>query len=211
MTDAPAAEFAQFIAAERDARRLPPESPPLAVGEISHAVVIEAGKASELLRLAARRAAGLFASDTRNTVLWVEGDSELAIHIADLRVKIADGLIDMAIPVSSDQTGGAVVEVLLAVGSPKRPAGLYASTFRRPNGPPLIVERWSEALVAFAWQCVLEMITGIAGAVGKDQRGNVLVPVEMAASARGLEITPMARHRFAGSTGLGGRTNRGPQ
>jgi hypothetical protein len=46
------------------------------------------------------------------------------------------------------------------------------------------------------------MVSGLAGAIGKDARGNVLVPVEMAASEKGLQVVPMARHRFVGSSGL---------
>jgi hypothetical protein len=45
-------------------------------------------------------------------------------------------------------------------------------------------------------------VAGIAGAVGKDARGNLLVPVELTASERGIQIVPMARHRFAGVSGL---------
>ena len=99
-----------------------------------------------------------------------------------MQVELADGLIRVTLPVRCDQTGDAVIEVVFAVGSAKEPSGLYASTYRRPNGPALIVDTWGEALVAFAWQCVLGMVTGIAGAVGKDTRGNVLVPAELIAA-----------------------------
>jgi hypothetical protein len=104
--------------------------------------------------------------------------------------------------VRCDQTGAASVEVRFACGSPDRPAGLYAAAERRPQGPELIVRAWGDSLVAFAWQCLLELVTGLANAVGKDQRGNLLVPVELVATRRGIEVVPMARHRFSGSTGL---------
>jgi hypothetical protein len=174
----------------------------MAAGDVSHPVIVESGQASELLRIAARRAVGLLRPTKRTEVVWVDGDSELAVSLTDLHVKIDTGLILVAIPVRCDQTGSALVEVFFAVGSPDDPAGLYASTFRRPNGPPLIVGAWGQALVAFAWQCVLGMVSGIAGATGKDDRGNVLVPAELVASQRGIQIVPMARHRFAGSSGL---------
>jgi hypothetical protein len=203
MTDVIAPEFTRFVTAERRAKRLPPAPGPMATGEISHPVFVEDKQASELLRVAARRATGLFHPTKRTEVVWVEGDSELAINLVELHVKLADGLIRVMIPVRCDQTGNGLVEVVFAVGSLKQPAGLYASTFRRPNGPELIVSVWGDALVAFAWQCVLGMVSGIAGATGKDSRGNVLVPVELAASERALQIVPMARHRFAGSSGLG--------
>ena len=53
---------------------------------------------------------------------------------------------------------------------------------------------------------VLGLVSGIAGAVGKDARGNVLVPAELLASPNGIQILPMARFRFAGATGLTSKT-----
>ena len=202
MSDTVAPEFLRFVAAERRASRLAAPQGPMAAGDVSRPVLVPDKQASELLRVAARRAAGLFRPTRRTEVVWVHGDSELAVGLAELEMKVRDGLVQVRIPVRCDQTGPATVEVVFAVGSPDEPAGLYASTFRRPNGPPLIVGAWGEALVAFAWQCVLGLVSGIAGATGKDERGNVLVPVEVAASGRGIQIVPMARHRFAGSSGL---------
>lgn len=202
MADVAASKFARFVDEERRANRLPPHSGTLAEGEIFHPLIVDDGKATELLRVAAARAVGLVRPTKRTEVVWVDGDRELAINLVELRVKAADGLIRVLIPVRCDETGNGIVEVVFAVGSPDEPAGLFASTYRRPNGPPLVVRAWGEALVAFAWQCVLGMVTGLAGAVGKDKRGNVLVPAEMTASSRGIQIVPMARHRFAGSSGL---------
>lgn len=202
MADTVAPEFVRFVNEERRASRLPTSRRQLAEGELAHPIFIEQGRAAELLRVAAKRAVGLFRPTKRTEVVWVQGESELAIGLIDLDIKLADGLIIVLIPVRCDQTGAAMVEVVFAVGTPNEPAGLYASAYRRPNGPPLIVEAWGESLVAFAWQCVLGMISGIAGATGKDTRGNILVPVELTASGKGIEIVPMARHRFAGSSGL---------
>jgi hypothetical protein len=203
MADTVAPEFVRFVTDERRAKRLPPAPTSMAAGDAAKPVVIGGDRAVELLRVAARRAAGLFRPTKRTEVVWVDGDSELAVSLAAIDVKFADGLVRVLIPVRCDQTGDASVEVAFAVGAPTAPAGLYASTLRRPSGPPLIVATWGEALVAFAWQCVLGLVTGIAGATGKDARGNVLVPAELVASARGLEVVPMARHRFSGATGLG--------
>lgn len=209
MADSVAPEFARFITEERRARRLPSQRGRLGEGERSHPVFVDPQRAAEFVRVAARRASGLYRPTRRTEVVWVNGDSELAVSLVELDVKVADGLIWVLVPVRCDQTGPATVEVVFAVGSPKEPAGLFASTHRTPSGPPLIISAWGEALVAFAWQCVLGMISGIAAATGKDARGNVFVPVELAASGRGLEITPMARFRFSGSSGLRGPKTRG--
>ena len=202
MPDVIAPQFARFIAAERRAGRLSVTRRPMAAGEPLDRVVVDAKRASELLRVVAKRMVGLFHPTKRREVVWVDGDRELAISIADLQMNVTDGLIQILIPVRCDQTGKTTVKVVFAVGSQKQPSGLYASTYRRPIGPAVIVDAWGDALVAFAWQCVLGLTTGIAGATGKDNRGNVLIPIELTASRGAVEITPMVRHRFAGSSGL---------
>ena len=202
MADTVAPEFARFISEERRAERLPDSGVQIKEGELAPPVMVDPGRAPELLRVAAKRAVGFFRPTKRTEVVWVHGDSELIVKVVDLDVKLTDGLIFVFIPLHCDQTGDATIEIAFAVGTPDEPTGLYAAAYRRPNGPPIIVDAWGEALVAFAWQCVLGMISGIAGATGKDVRGNVLVPVELTASGNGIRIVPMARYRFVGSSGL---------
>jgi hypothetical protein len=151
---------------------------------------------------AAKRAAGFFRPTRRAEVVWVDGESELAVGLAGVRVETGDGVVVVTIPVRCDQTGEAEVHVTFAVGRPGQPAGLYATAQRRPRGPAVVVDTWAEAIVAFAWQILLGLATGLAGATGKDARGNRLVPAELEATGEGLTIVPMARHRFAGSPGL---------
>ena len=80
---------------------------------------------------------------------------------------------------------------------------MYAAAERRPRGPAAVVDAVERGpRFAFAWQCLLGLLTGLTGAVGKDERGNLLVPVELSANADGLFVTPMARHRFSGSSGF---------
>jgi len=202
MADYIAPEFVQFVNAERQANRIPAFQEQLKEGDIWQPVNVDSEHATELLRIAARRAVGLVPPSQQTEVVWVHGDSQLAISLIRLNLKLTDGLILVYIPARSDQTRETMIEVGFAVGKADEPTGLYASTYRRPNGPAILVETWGEMLVAFAWQCVLGMISGIAGAVGKDARGNVLVPIEMTASEQGLQIVPMARYRFSGSSGL---------
>jgi len=199
VADSVAPEFVRFIAAQR------PEALALkarAEGQVGQAVFLSADEATRLLPVAARRAAGFFRPTKRTEVVRVEGESELAVSLDGLKLQFGSGILVMTLLVRCDQTGAAEVRVHFACGKPGRPAGLYAAAQRRPQGPELIVSTWGDALVAFAWQCVLGLVSGLANASGKDQRGNLLVPVEMVATPRGLEIVPMARHRFSGSTGL---------
>ncbi len=202
MADSVAPEYARYVRAERAAQRAAQAPPPLAEGKPAEPLFVNTKVASELMTVAAKRAVGLYRPTKRTEAVWVRGDSELAVSLDRVRLSTADGLIEVTIPVRCDQTGEVDVDVLFAVGSRRQPAGMFASTHRRPRGPAVIIDTWGEALVAHAWQCVLGMIAGLAGAVGKDHRGNVLVPAEMIASSDGLHILPMARHRFSGSPGL---------
>lgn len=175
-------------------------------GETTEPVLLGPESASRLVVAAARLAAGFFRPTQRTIVVWIEGDSELAVEIGSVRIDIGEGRVDLLIPVRCDQTGAADIVVTFAVGESQRPAGLYASTLRRPTGPKLIIDTWGEALVAFAWKTLLELTSQLAGAVGKDGRGNRLVPAELRASPQGLTILPMGRFRFSGSSGLTSRS-----
>lgn len=199
MADSVAPEFLRFVAAQQpDTRAVKARGE----GQVGRPVFLSADEAHRLLPVAARRAAGFFRPTKRSEVVWVDGESELAVGLDGMQLQFGNGLIALTLRVRCDQTGAAEVRVHFACGEPERPAGLYAAAQRRPQGPELIVATWGDALVAFAWQCLLGLVSGLANATGKDERGNLLVPVEMVATPRGLEIVPMARHRFSGSAGL---------
>ena len=201
VTVSPEAE--RFVAAERAAGRYAAPERARAVGEVLPPLRLEQGAALELLRAAARRASGLFRPTTHTHVVWSEGGRELAVDLRGPEIVFGDGQVLLRLPVFCEQTGEAMVQVLFAVGSVKQPAGLFASTPQQPTGPEAIVEPWGESLVAFAWECLLGVVTDLSAAVGKDPRGNRLVPVELASTPRVLMVWPMARHRFGGGTGLG--------
>lgn len=202
MADSVVPEYARFVAGERRAGRLAAVRPAMREGEVFDTVFVEGGKLAEFARIAARRGAGLVRPTQRTEIVWVDGANQLAIDIGKLDVRVDDGQIHVRVPIRCDEVGAGEVMVLFVVGSDQQPAGLYAAASKRPVGPELVVDLWGDALVAFAWQCVLGMVSGIAAATGKDARGNLLVPVEVVAGARGVGIVPMARHRFAGSSGL---------
>ena len=204
-SDGIAPEYHRYIAWQRRAAGQDAPPPRAVSGQLGEPVRVDPKSAAQLLRVAARRASGFVrpgSGEQHPQVLWVDGDNALAVLIARVDVRFGEGTITVRIPVRCDQTGAALVEVLFATGSADRPAGLYAAAQRRPRGPEIVVATWGDSLVAFAWEAVLGMVAGLAAAAGKDTRGNVLVPAEMVASANGLVLQPMARHRFAGGSGL---------
>jgi hypothetical protein len=140
-------------------------------------------------------------------VVWTHGADSLLVLLDTLRVATGEGLVTVAVDVACDelvapdpQTGGqgpgrATIEVDLVVGTSERPTGMLAAT-TLPRGPRFVVERWSEALAALAWQGMLDASVGIAAAAGHDTDGTPLVPTTWTASREGLQIGPQARHPF---------------
>ncbi|RZS86839.1 hypothetical protein EV189_2255 [Motilibacter rhizosphaerae] len=136
-------------------------------------------------------------------LLWTSGPDRLLLDLTGVRVEVGEGQLLVHLLVICDQLtdpaggqggGEQVVTVRFVLGSPKRPAGLLAATPRLPEGPPVVVERWGEALTAYAWQAVLDASAGLAAATGRDTDGAPLVPTALTASADGLEVLPQARH-----------------
>jgi hypothetical protein len=211
-------DFERWLSSQRRApharpdegrERRPGESGPdrpltIGTGELGEPVHLDPDSAVRLVVTAAKMAAGFFRPTRRSVIVWREGDSELAVEIGSVKIAIGSGRVDIVLPVRCDQTGPADVIVTFAVGREGQPAGLYASTLRRPLGPKLVIDTWGEALVAFAWNTLLTLTSQLAGASGKDTRGNVLIPAELTANADGLIIHPMGRFRFSGAAGLKG-------
>ncbi|CAH0137422.1 hypothetical protein SRABI26_00388 [Arthrobacter sp. Bi26] len=195
-------EFDRFISRKQAAGDRHRPERPLAAGDTEQPIFANAVEAAELIGAAAKRAVGLYRPSRRTEAVWVKGESQLVVGLTGFEVTTGDGLLTVVVPVRCDQTGRARVSVTFVTGTDKHPAGVYAATHRRPQGPAMIIETWGENLVAYAWQCLLGLVAGVAGAVGKDNRGNILVPAEMTVNADGITVVPMARHRFAGSTGL---------
>ena len=189
-------EFERYVAARRPIIRPIAVLPP---GRVVDPIVVPIADVGKLAVVAARHSSGLPRAGRTNEAVWSKGESELVVGIGAVDVQTADGVIVVTIPVRCDQTGQTQVHVSVAVGSADRPAGLYAATQRRPQGPAAVVDTWGEALVAYAWQVVLKLANGLAGAAGRDAQGNRLVPAQLQASADGLNVLPMARHRFSGT------------
>ena len=180
--------------------RLPePAIKPLPPGAVAEAVTLDPKALGPVVVGAARRASGVRAAARRTEVVWAEGADELVVDPGGVAVETATGVVRVSVPVSCDEARADTVRVTFAVGAPDRPAGLVAAAARRPEGPPVVVNRWGDALVAFAWSVLLGTVNGVAGATGIDRTGAPLVAGELVATPAGLTIVPQARHRFGGA------------
>jgi hypothetical protein len=176
---------------------VPPD--PLDPGQVAPEVTLDGPVVAELFTTAALFAAGLLDAGGRprgDAVVWSDGDSELVVVVAEVRVRLVHGALAVTIPVRCEEIGAADTHVTFAAGSPERPAGLLVATEMRPRGPRLIVDRWGQALIAFAWKLVLDVAAHVAFAAGGDKDGERLVPAVLTTDGKGLTIRPQARHDF---------------
>ena len=165
---------------------------PLPAGTVGPEIDVNPEELQRLAIVAATSADGV----RTDTVVWTEGSSELLVIVAKVLVRVDQGVVLVTIPVSCNQVPHADIDVGFAVGDDERQAGLLATTEDRPRGPRAVVDIWGEALTAFAWQIVLSVTSGIAGATGEDADRAPLVPAALTASPNGLRVLTMARHTF---------------
>lgn len=179
---------ASFFTRVRAAGRLEPGDVP------KQGLTLKAAEATRLLRGIIRFVADVPA-DTSPVVVWQADGSELWVDIATVTMACAPSLVRISVKVGCDQLpDAAVVTVPFGVGSPQAPTGLVMSTLTRLDGPPVVVDRWTPALTAFAWEAVLELARRLCAEMGTDKAGLALIPGSIAAGASILLIQPMSRH-----------------
>jgi hypothetical protein len=157
-------------------------------GEIAADQVLSRAAVETLLR------AALAVSDDTPSVVWVRGDSELAVHTARTRVALGPGTLLVGVPVECDQTGSAEITVPLALGSKDLHAGLLMAAPTRPDGPPPLVEQWGAVLVAAVYRAVLDVLSAAAATAGVDIDGTALLPGAVSSDGERLTVVPQARH-----------------
>ncbi len=160
---------------------------PLKAGEVLGDIAIDTKRFHALFSVAA-------GAKEKSQMVWSDGTNELLVAIAGMSVKTLDGLVQVTIPVSCEETGRQTILVTFATGSAKNPTGLIFATDTIPEGPPEIVEIWGEALIALAWTSVLRVLSTLANVSGADLDGAGLIPVGLAASNSGVKLLVMARH-----------------
>lgn len=131
-------------------------------------------------------------------LVWQRGDDELWVDAASIGLVCGTGVLSVGLTVGCDQVSKPVrVAVPFAVGRQRAPRGLLMSSLSRIEAPAVIAEGWSDAIVAFCWESVLELAQRVCAQAGRDARGLDLIPGAIASEEGRLIITPMARHRQA--------------
>jgi len=128
-------------------------------------------------------------------VVWTLGVNELLVATEETRITFGTGVVVITVVVSCDQVGGSInIPVPLGVGTGDAPAGLVMSAFDQLQGPSVITDLWTDAITAFAWECLIDVCRAVARNVGTDSRGRPLVPGLVSAGPKGLAVEAMARH-----------------
>jgi hypothetical protein len=178
---------------------------PLPPGKAGPPLPVSSSDLPALARAAIRAASGLPPAPAAGVppvggVTWVDGDRELYVAVEQVGVKLAPGAIAVTIPVRCDQAGATEVDVSFAIGLPDRPLGLLAATEDRPRGPDVVVDVWGDALIALAWQCLLDVASGVSAASGSDTAGAPLIASALHSDGKSLSITPQARFAIDASS-----------
>ncbi len=138
--------------------------------------------------------AALAVSDRTPSVVWVRGDSELAVHADRTRVALGKGTLVVGVRVECDQTGPAEVAVPFALGSDDLRSGLVMAVPARADGPPLVVEQWGAVIVAAVYRALLDVMSAVAASAGIDRDGMPLIPGAVSTDGATLTVVPQARH-----------------
>ncbi|MDH3303499.1 MAG: hypothetical protein OES24_23590 [Acidimicrobiia bacterium] len=165
---------------------------PVPAGEVLDPIEVRNDDLHELILAAV----GVTDRRRRNQVVWEQAGSELLVHLAETRVRVVKGLVIVGITIETNETGVVEVTVPFAVGRPGRLAGMIVSTEPKPRGPALIIDRWGDALIAAAWQAVLDVIGTLTARAGVDEQGTPLLPGAVVAHDGRLTVVAQAPQVF---------------
>ena len=167
-------------------------SGPLPPGEVLDPIEVGNDDFQELIHTAI----GVTDKRRRNQVIWEQAGSELLVHLGKTRVQVVEGLILVGLTVESNESGQVEVTIPFAVGRSGRLAGMVVTTEPKPRGPTIVIDRWGEALIAAAWQAVLDVIATLSARAGVDEEGSPLLPGAIMAEDNMLRVVAQAPQIF---------------
>lgn len=130
-------------------------------------------------------------------VVWNHADSELLVHSDQTTLRCTSGVVTVNVSVECDQFQQLTIPVPIGVGQKKAASGLVMSSFQDLQGPRGLVDTWADAIIAFAWESLLEVASTICEQVGRDARGLPLVPGSIGAEPDRLLIQPVSRYSLS--------------
>jgi hypothetical protein len=174
----------------RDQGKEPPVRtvPMVKSGRVAPPLDLKSSRVTDLVQAALHEGLG--------SVVWTEGEAEIVAHLGQTRVAVLDGLVLVGITLESEQTGRAEIAVPFAVGTEDDLAGTVAVAERVPRGPAALVERWGDAVIAAAWEALVEVADEVARQAGVDTEGNPLTAGALVARRGVLSVVPQARFSF---------------
>lgn len=165
---------------------------PLPPGEVLDPIDVGNDDLQELIYTAL----GVSDKRRRNQVIWEQAGSELLVHLGRTRVQVVEGLIIVGMTVESNESGMVEVTIPFAVGRSDRLAGMVVTTEPKPRGPTMVIDRWGESLIAFAWQAVLDVVGTLSARAGVDEEGSPLLPGAIVADDNLLRMVAQAPQLF---------------
>jgi hypothetical protein len=93
----------------------------------------------------------------REALVWADAGAELVLYPGRATLALEEGLIRVSLPVLTEQSGPADIMAVFATGTAVAPAGMFAATQARPNGPDVVLDRRAEPLIAATWQALLQL------------------------------------------------------
>ena len=173
---------------QRDCPNLLPDKP-LEEGQISSPIEIDSSTFLKLTRIAIKPVA-------KKTIAWKKNGSEIIFLPEETVIDIQEGLILIGIVLETTQTGKQTLTVPFATGKEKRFAGTIMTTEERPRGHALLVDVWGDAVIAAAYEAVLQVISGVSAETGVDNKGQHLRAGAIIAKKGVLSIIPQAYFDF---------------
>jgi hypothetical protein len=162
--------------------------PVLRGGRVGPPLELKSSRVTDLVQAALHEGPG--------SVVWTDGEAEVVAHLDETRVEVLDGLVLVGITLESEQTGRAEITVPFAVGTEDDLAGMVAVTERVPRGLAALVERWGDAVIAAAWEALVEVADEVSRQTGLDTEGNPLAAGALVARRGVLAVVPQARFGF---------------
>jgi len=170
---------------------------------------IKPGTVVSPVTITSRRLSGFVrqaAAAPGNRVVWTSRSGEVLALLGKTRADTRQGIVAVGITLESEETGATELTVPLRVGDGKTEAGLVAAASLLPEGNIRLAQLWGEAVVATAWQALLDVAVTVAAGLGTDQLGEPLRPAALRATDEGLTVVPQAAHVFQRRRSGGART-----